>query len=164
MLVGELIEGKGVMVSRETPVLDVLERLLEMEHDAAAVIGENGEFFGVIGIRDVLRAIVPTHIYLDSNLVNVVHEGYFQERFERVKDTPTERLMDHDIQTLSSDATVFKAVAMIVENRRKTIPVIDDGQFLGMVTRKSLLRKVLRRKTARYETPVENLISEEEAK
>jgi CBS domain-containing protein len=143
MKIVEMIEGRGVTVSKQTPVSEVLVRLLEMEHDAAAVLDEKGDFVAVIGIREVLRSIVPAHVYLDPKLAAMVHDGYFEEHFARIKDTPTSKLMDTSIEILTPASTVFKAVALIIENRRKTIPVVDGKKYLGMVTRKSLLTKVL---------------------
>lgn len=139
----ELIEGPGVTVTKATPVSEVLTRLLEMEHDAAAVLDARGDFIGVVGIREVLRTIVPAHVYLDPKLASMVHDGYFEERFERIKSTATERLMDTTIEVLTPKSSVLKAVALIIENRRKTIPVVDGKKYLGMVTRKSLLTRVL---------------------
>lgn len=139
----ELIEGRGVTVTRATPVAEVLTRLLAMEHDAAAVLDDTGDFIGIVGIREVLRTIVPAHVYLDPKLASMVHDGYFEERFERIKGTATERLMDTSIEVLTPKSSVLEAVALIIENRRKTIPVVDGRKYLGMVTRKSLLTKVL---------------------
>ena len=50
--------------------------------------------------------------------------------------------MTTELDTVSPDDTLIKAVVIIVEHRRKTLPVVQDGKFLGMVTRRSILEKV----------------------
>lgn len=144
MLIRDVMDDDQVVVAPTTPVPEILKQLLDTNHDAAAVVDEQGVFLGVIGLRDVLRRIVPVHLYMDPNLSNVVHEGYFEERFGRLHSAVAQELMDPLIATVHADDTIIRAVALIVENKRKTIPVLDDKRhLLGMVTRQSLLKHVV---------------------
>ncbi|MEO0815155.1 MAG: CBS domain-containing protein [Myxococcota bacterium] len=144
MLIKDVIDPFHVAVDPETPVPEVLELLLGAQHDSGAVVDSTGEFLGVIGVRDALRKIMPMHLYENPNLSNVVHEGYFEERFEKLYDYVARDLMDPGVVTVHPDDTAIRAIALIVENKRKTIPVLDnDRKMLGMVTRPSLIRKVM---------------------
>ncbi|MEM6531032.1 MAG: CBS domain-containing protein [Myxococcota bacterium] len=145
MLIENVIDPVQVAVLPDTPIPEVLKRLLDVQHDSGAVVDESNRFLGVIGVRDTLRKIVPSHLYDNPNLSNVVHEGYFEERFEGLSRFVAKDLMDPDVVTVRPDDTAIRAIALIVENKRKTIPVLDANRYLlGMVTRQSLIRTVMK--------------------
>ncbi|MDY7092129.1 MAG: CBS domain-containing protein [Acidobacteriota bacterium] len=122
---------------------ELLQNLVGSRQATAAVLDDDGKLVGLVGIHDVLRKIVPLYVDLDHKLMEVMHEGYFEERLARLKDTRVRDFMSTELDTVTPDDTLIKAVVIIVENRRKTLPVIEDGKFLGMITRRSILEKVV---------------------
>lgn len=121
---------------------ELLSRLVVSRQATAAVLDDRGKLLGLVGIHDILRKIVPVYVDLDTKLMEVMHENYLEERMSRLKDTRVRDFMTTELDTVSPDDTLIKAVVIIVEHRRKTLPVVQEGKFLGMVTRRSILEKV----------------------
>ena len=121
---------------------ELLSRLVVSRQATAAVLEKDGKLVGLVGIHDVLRKIVPIYVELDTKLMEVMHENYLEERLKRLRGTRVRDFMTTELDTVSPDDTLIKAVVIIVEHRRKTLPVVQDGKFLGMVTRRSILEKV----------------------
>ncbi len=129
-------------VHPDEPFESLLHRLLEFRQATAAVLDDEGSLVGIVGIHDILRKIVPLYVDLDQKLMEVMHEGYFEERLGRLQGLSARDFMTSPVDTVSPDDTLIKTVGLIVENRRKTLPVLDDGRFVGMITRRSILETV----------------------
>lgn len=132
------------VTSRPTePFLEFLHRVVDSRQATAAVLSDENRLLGLVGIHDVLRKVVPVYVDLDTKLMEVMHEGYFEERLSRLEGLTVADLMCTEIDSISPDDTLIKTAALMVENRRKTLPVLQDGKFVGMITRRSLLERVV---------------------
>ncbi|MCH9647556.1 MAG: CBS domain-containing protein [Deltaproteobacteria bacterium] len=131
-----------VTTTPEETFPELLNRLLGSRQATAAVLDPEGRLVGLVGIHDVLRKIVPHYVDIDFKLMEVMHENYLVERMAGLKDTRVADFMTRKLDTVAPDDTLIKAAGIIVERCRKTLPVIEDGKFLGMVTRRSILETV----------------------
>ena len=144
MYVRDALISNPVTVSPDEPFAELVAKILASPQAKAAVLDSVGRVVGVVGVHDVLRKIVPHYLDLDEKLMEVMHEGYAEERLLRLTDLTAKDLMTDDVDCVTPDDTLIKAVSLIVEKRRKSLPVIDDKRrFLGMVTRRSILQRVV---------------------
>lgn len=142
MLVRDAMLAEPITTTPEETFESLLPRQLASRQATAAVLGPDGELLGVVGIHDILRKIVPLYVDLDQKLMEVMHDGYAEERLKRLKDTRVVDFMTRSLDTVGPDDYITKAVALIVERCRKTLPVVQDGKFLGMITRRSILERL----------------------
>jgi CBS-domain-containing membrane protein len=127
----------------EVPFKRLLAGLVRSGKSKAAVLDGAGRLVGLIGVHDILKKIVPHYVGLDAKLMEVMHAGYFGERLLRLEGMTVADLMSTEIDSVAPDDPLIKAVSVMVERRRKALPVIDaDGRFLGLVTRRSILARV----------------------
>ncbi len=121
----------------------LLAGLVSQSKSKAAVLDGEGRLVGVVGIHDILKKIVPHYVGLDAKLMEVMHAGYFGERLVRLQGMTVGDLMSTEIDSVAPDDPLIKAVSMMVERRRKALPVVDDDRrFVGLVTRRSILLRV----------------------
>ncbi len=142
MKVREAMLESPITVKPDELFADLLPRMLNSRQATAAVLAEDDTLLGVVGIHDILRKIVPLYIDLDNKLMEVMHEGYVEERLPRLKGTRIEELMVTEVDCVAPNDPLILAVSIIVEKRRKTLPVIEEGKFIGMITRRSILELV----------------------
>ena len=144
MYVRDALVSNPVTVSPDEPFTELVAKLLSSPQAKAAVLDAERRVIGVVGVHDVLRKIVPHYLDLDQKLMEVMHEGYVEERLLRLTGLVAGDLMTAKVDCVTLDDTMIKAVSMIVEKRRKSLPVIDDeGRFIGIVTRRSILERVV---------------------
>lgn len=144
MYVHEAMLPNPVTTQRDESFVSLLRRVVNERQATAAVLDDGGRLLGVVGIHDILRRIVPHYLDLDLKLMEVLHASYFEERLLKFEDLPVGDMMSTDLDTVAPDDTLIKAASLIVERRRKTLPVIDaEGRFIGMLTRRSLLEHVV---------------------
>ena len=143
MNVRSAILGNSLAVNKETSVYDLVEKILGTNQTTAAVLDDDGTLVGIVGAHDVLRRMVPAYLDMGAKLMDLIHDGYFEEKFAQFQGMKVWSIMVTQMDSLDPDDSLIKAAAMFVEKRRKSLPVLDkDGKFLGMVTRRSILSKV----------------------
>ena len=142
MFVRDAMLEKPVTTTPRETFEELLAKLLDSRQATAAVLEGEGKLVGLVGIHDVLRKIVPHYLDLDQKLMELIHEDYFVEHFDGLRNTHVEDFMSRKIDTVEPGDTLIKAATIIVENRRKTLPVLENGKFVGMVTRRSILECV----------------------
>ncbi len=146
MQVRDALLPNPVITSPEEIFKNLVTRLTDRQHATAAVV-DGEKVVGLVGIHDILRKIVPHYIDLDTKLMEVMHDGYFEERLARLREIRVRDFMDKDFDCVEPDDALIKAVALIVESGRNTLPVVENGRFVGIVTRRHILEQVVARST-----------------
>lgn len=121
----ELLDGKGSRVWSIDPDASVHEALALMaEHHIGAllVIDDTGPV-GLVSERDHAR-----HAVLDDRGPKAL----------RVRDIMTEHVV-----CSAPDQTLEEAMAIMTEKRVRHLPVLDDGQILGMVSIGDLIKSII---------------------
>lgn len=147
MRVREAMIPNPLVVPPTTTCLEFIHAVLSANQTTAAVVAD-GELVGMVSVRDIFTHILPHYVDMDERLANVIHEGFFEEKFEKLKQTPVGDVMTTQVDGISPDAEVILAVAMFVRLDRKTLPVIEGGKYVGSITRRSVLTTVTERATS----------------
>ena len=142
MAVRDALDADPLTIAPDATVIKLIEAILNTKHTTAAVLAADGRLLGMVGAHDIFRKIVPEYLQAGRNLMDVFHDGYYEEKFAIFKETPVSKIMSTNLDFVHPDDSIIKAVTLIVEKRRKTIPVIEsDGSFVGLITRRSALRR-----------------------
>ena len=91
----------------------------------------------------VERGISGLPVVDDQNLlVGVITEYELLGMIYRpeIKETPISQLMTTDVLTVGEDALLSQVVHIMQEQRIRRIPVVRDGQIVGVISRRDLLR------------------------
>lgn len=114
--VRQLLKVKGNQVwslSKDSTVLDGLNLMAEYNIGAVLVL-EEGRPIGIFTERDHLRKL-----------------GAQGKRPEEVL---IEEVMSRDLLTVSPDQSVRECMALMTEHRIRHLPVIEDGQLIGLIS------------------------------
>jgi CIC family chloride channel protein len=114
MSVEKLIEKNFKTVNREGNLGDLVRIISESERNVIAVVDEENNFYGVVFVNDIRNIIFKPELY-DTTLV------------EDVMFMP---------ETIVSPRDSMESVAQkFQESGNFNIPVIDDGKYIGFVSR-----------------------------
>ena len=120
MKIRELVGGTAYLCGPELTLTQAAEEM-EREKIGALAVTEKGELVGVITERDVLRAAAK-HASLPT---------------EMVKDW-----MTTDPDTIGADVPVEEAASWLLSAGYRHLPVVDNGELIGMASIKDVLWSV----------------------
>jgi len=139
MLVRSAMLPDPLTVRPETTLVEFIRAVLGSNQTTAAVV-DGDRLLGVVSVHDIFLKILPP--YVGHEIAEVIREGYFEEKFVKFTNIAVADVMVTDVSTLSPNEAVIKAVALFVRKSHKTIPVIENGRYIGSLTRRSVLRRV----------------------
>ena len=128
MTVDGIMTREVVTVAPDTALSDIRAQLHEGGFRHLLVL-DDGALVGVISDRDVLRALSP---FLDT---------YSEEhRDVRTLGRPAREIMRADPVTVTPGTDVEDASSLLLDHSISSLPVVEDGEIIGIVTTKDLLR------------------------
>jgi acetoin utilization protein AcuB len=89
---------------------------------------EDGKLVGLLSDRDIQRSA-------PSRLIPITEEGY-NAVFER---NAVNRVMTRDPVVISPDAVLADAIVLMQQSRCGSLPVVEHGELVGILTRGDLL-------------------------
>ena len=114
--------GEILTTGLDGPVYDAI-RLMGERNIGALVALENGEVVGVLSERDYSRKVV------------------LQGRTSR--DTKVGEIISRPAITVGSRDGIEKCMQLMTENRIRHLPVVDDGQLVGLISMGDLVSWVM---------------------
>lgn len=131
MRVRDIMTSPVVTASGSMPVLDAAKLMKERRIERLPVL-EDGRLVGIVTKDRVLRASPSMATSLS------LHE--IHHLFARLT---LKEIMQTQVVTVSPDATVENAVSLAQDKRVGCLPVLEDGQMVGMLTTNDFFYLVL---------------------
>ncbi len=124
-LIQHLLEAKGgelISIQPDASVLDAIKLMAE-KGIGSLVVTEGDSLKGIVTERDYARKVIIKGRASDS--------------------TAIAEIMTTDVVTTSGDQTVKQCMAIMTEIRCRHLPVIDDGQLVGMISIGDLVQAII---------------------
>ena len=123
--VNQILEAKGarlITVPKEAPVLEVI-RLMAEHHIGSVLVVQGGELVGIATERDYARKVI------------------LQGRSSA--DTPVAQVMSSPVVTVLPTDTVQTCMGLMTERKIRHLPVLENGQLLGLISIGDLVKAVI---------------------
>jgi CBS domain-containing protein len=116
MRISDVLRGKGhdVATVGRTDTVSQLVTTLGERNIGAAVVTERGRMVGIVSERDVVRRL--------------------RERGAALLSAPVADIMTANVYTCSPDDTVDRLAEVMTERRIRHVPVLQDGELVGIVS------------------------------
>ena len=123
--VQQILDQKGRRIVSATPTASVREVIgLMAEHNIAAVlIMKGGELLGIITERDYARKVILLG--------------------RTSAETPVSEIMTSPVISVSPGETAQKCMSLMTEKKCRHLPVLDNGEVVGMVSIGDLVKAVI---------------------
>ncbi len=126
MKISELLKttGLAVITIRDLDTVETASTLLATNNiGALPVRDEHGDLIGVISERDIVRCFAADGAKVHLRLVR--------------------DLMSSKVITCDPDGDVNQAMAVMSQRRIRHLPVVKDGQLLGMISSRDVMGAVI---------------------
>ena len=130
LLVEDVVEPIRYRVYPDTPYSEVADLMVRRELQAIPVVGEDYEFLGVITTGEAMEELVS------QARVESVGGSSAAARAE-----PTAReIMTRTVMCVSEEQSLIEAASIMVNRDVQQLPVIREGEMVGLLTRREVLR------------------------
>ncbi len=132
MLVGERMTHPVITVSPKTPMQEAHKLMRDEKIRRLPVVDDRGKLIGIISESDLLHAS-PS----DASSLSVWEMNYLLSKV-LVKD-----IMTRDVITAKIDTPLEDAARNMVDNKIGGLPVVKDGEVVGIITETDLFKVFL---------------------
>ncbi|MDH3615800.1 MAG: CBS domain-containing protein [Gammaproteobacteria bacterium] len=124
-LVKHLLDSKGteiISITEEASVLDAI-KIMAKRSIGSLLVMEDGELKGIVTERDYARKVIV--------------------KGRSSKSTQVREIMTPDVCTAKMHQTVNDCMAVMTERRIRHLPVVDDGEVLGLISIGDLVQAII---------------------
>jgi CBS domain-containing protein len=149
MKASEIMSRPVITATVDTPAREAIALLAEHHITSLPVVDDDGDVIGIVSEVDLLRARVPH----DPRAHLLPHHD--------VGDPPriVGDVMSDAVVCLSENADAADLAQVLVDNRIRAVPILRGGDLVGIVSRRDVLRTLLRDDTAIFADVRERLAS-----
>lgn len=123
-------------VGPDTPVTEVAQLLLKHRISGAPVVDAEGRVLGVVSEGDLMRRPESGTIARRAWWLSLVASNDELARdYVKTHGTKAGDVMSQPVITVEADADLAAVAALLEKRRIKRLPVLQDGQLVGIVTR-----------------------------
>ena len=124
MILRDLMSSPVIAVSPETSVIDARQRMEKERIRHLMVTGRENEVLGIITDRDI-RLQLPSQ----ATSLSVWELNYL------LLQVTVERVTTHSVITVGPQRPAADAARLMLEHKIGSLPVVDAGRMVGIVTR-----------------------------
>ena len=135
MLVRDVMSTPAVTVHPDAPLKEVARLLDQHGITALPVVDDHQRIVGVISEADVLRDALP-----EDPWATPLHTSTLGPYLTRVAD-----VMSYHPVTVMPTTELLVATDLLVETTVKSLPVVEDGIVVGVVSRRDIVAVLARR-------------------
>lgn len=145
------IMTEDVVTVKEEDTLEKVAKLLSEKHlSGLPVLDEEGKLSGIITEGDLIRrsAKVPTPAYLEllGGIIYLDNPNKFFEDVKKAMGLIVKEVMTRDVKTIGPEETVEEAANVLVHQKIKRLPVLDEeGNLIGIVARRDIMEHLFRK-------------------
>jgi CBS domain-containing protein len=133
----------AVTVEPETEVRGIAELLLKKRISAVPVVSGEGNLVGIVSEGDLMKRAEGAVESPRSWWLTFFNDPVSQaRRYVKHHGRFARDVMTRDVVTVTEDATLPEIATLLEERRIKRVPVLRDGEVVGIVSRANLLQGV----------------------
>jgi CBS domain-containing protein len=144
MQVKDLMTREPVTVPPEMPVEALVDLLVERVVNGVPVVDARGALLGMVTTGDLIHRVADERI---EGRDSVWRESFYKSVFRSSGQEPNPaegataaEVMSRDPAYVTPSDDMAVAARLLIEHRVKSLPVLDGGRLVGMVSRLDLLR------------------------
>jgi len=145
--VKDIMTKELITVSPETEIFHAARLLLENHINGVPVTDETGKLVGILCQSDLIaqqkELPVPSFFTFLDGLITLTSMKQFEKQVQKIAATTVAQAMTPNPVVVRPDTDIEKVAALMVDNNFHTIPVVDEGELVGIVGKEDILRTLI---------------------
>ena len=141
----EIMTEEVVTVTPDTSVEDAA-KLMSENNVSGLPVAEEGKLLGVVSEKDLImknkRLNSPGYINILDGIIFLESPRKFEEQLRKFVASKVGDLMTEEVITISPETSLEEIATLMVEEDVNRLPVIEDDEMIGIVTRGDVVRKM----------------------
>ena len=121
----EFMAKQLITFQSDTPIETAMESFLENKISGAPVLDNQGKLVGVLSEKDCMRTLFESSYY--NNLGGFVRE-----------------YMSTDLKTINIHDTLSNVADEFIKSRFRRFPVMEGNKLVGQISRRDILRAIVK--------------------
>ena len=140
------IMTKEVVTVKENDTVEVAAKILiDKNLSGLPVVDENNRIKGIITEGDLIRRIAkisgPSSIEILGGVLPLESKKKFIDRVNTHMGYLVKDMMTKDVITTTEDVNIEEIATLMVKEKIKRIPVVDDGEnMIGIISRRDIMK------------------------
>lgn len=144
MKVRDIMETKVITLSPNTTYEEAAGVLYGNNISGAPVVDENNQIVGMISEKDLFKVLYP---FYKSFYEHPEFYADIESRESKAKEIRGKKIgifMSKEIATVTPDTPILTAGAVMLARGIHRLPVMEEGKLVGIISRKSIYRAILK--------------------
>jgi CBS domain-containing protein len=143
MLVRDVMVTPVITIEPSATVQQVASLFLQKQISAAPVLDGNGKLVGIVSEGDLLHRVeAGTERHRSWWLRALIDSDTLAAEYVKSHGHKISDIMTRDVITTSPQAPLHEVAALLEKNAIRRLPVLENGQLVGIVSRANLLQAV----------------------
>ncbi len=143
----DIMEKQVISVTPETDITRAVEILLNNHINGVPVVDETGRLKGILCQSDLIFAqktisLPPILTFLDG-IIPLSSSKKLELEMKKIAASTVAQAMVADPVTVTPDTPVSDIAALMVEKHFHTIPVVQEGNLVGIVGKEDVLKTMI---------------------
>jgi CBS domain-containing protein len=135
MRVKDLMSRQVVTVGASDSCLEAVARMHRARVRHLPVVNDEGLLVGIVTDRDLRHHLFSPQVYKDLGAISMEI---------LLKAVPVAEIMSTDVMSVGPDEDLVDAARCMLEEKVGSLPVVDGGRTVGILTETDLLRQICR--------------------
>ena len=132
-----------ITVKPSSSVKEVAKTFLERRISAAPVVDDQGKLVGIVSEGDLMhRAEAGTERHRSWWLRALTAEETLAAEYVKAHARKVADVMTRNVITATADTPLHEIAALLEKNSIKRVPIVKNGQLVGIVSRANLIQAV----------------------
>jgi CBS domain-containing protein len=131
----DVMQPASQRIYPEMPLREAARLMTRGEYTGLPVVNKRDEIVGMISEKDLIRDFLPGYLRVFESPSDLATR---EEADPSVRD-----VMSKAVLCLPVEASISEAASIIVNKNADPLPLTRDGKWVGLISRRSLIRKLL---------------------
>lgn len=124
ILVRDFMDTNPHAIHQNTPIRKAVEAMVAARIIGAPIIDDANHVVGFVSEQDCIKEVLNDAFFCDDSM-------------------PVSKVMNHRVQTVSPDDSIFAVAERMATAPPKNYPVVQHGRLVGLISRSRVLEALL---------------------